>query len=260
MTSPLKRAIALLIATVTTLTLTTRSVHSDSPDTPVRVLVYGDSNTWGWVPTESGFPTTRFLSEQRFPGVMQRELGPEFDIIENGLNNRTTNLDFPEAIDLVAGGGFNGARTLPGLLAAHAPLDWVVIMLGTNDLRAPFHRTATEAAAAIAPLIDIVHDSGGSVANTYDAPRVLIVAPPRIGNMPHPEMAAAFSDAERTSQGFAAAYAAVAEAAAVPFLDATEIIGVTAGWDGIHLSAEQHQRLGQTLAIALYTSTASAPD
>jgi len=253
MTRPFTRAIALLIATLTTLTLTTRTVHSDSPDTPVRVLVYGDSNTWGWVPTESGFPTTRFSKAERYPGVMQAELGSGFEILENGLNNRTTNLDYPEPIGIVAGTAFNGARTLPGLLAAHAPLDLVVMMLGSNDLREPFWRTAAESAAAIAQLIDIVKSSDGSIANTYAAPQILIVAPPRIGPMPHPYIAERFSGAEQVSKEFADAYRAVAEAAEVSFLDATEAIGVTNGWDGIHISAEQHQQLGSAIAAKIHT-------
>jgi lysophospholipase L1-like esterase len=110
---------------------------------------------------------------------MQRELGSGFEIIENGLNNRTTNLDYPTPIGIVCGEAFNGVRTLPGLLATHAPLDLVVILLGTNDLKAPFHRTAKDSASAIAQLIALVERSSGSVSNTYDAPQVLIVAPPQ---------------------------------------------------------------------------------
>jgi len=253
MTRPLKRAIALLITTLTTLTLTTQSVHSNSPDNPVRVLVYGDSNTWGWVPTESGFPTTRFPKSQRYPGVLQAELGDRFEVIENGLNNRTTNLDYPEPIGIVAGTAFNGAKTLPGLLAAHAPLDLVIIMLGSNDLRDPFWRTAEESAAAIAQLINIVKSSDGSVANTYDAPQILIVAPPRIGSMPHPYIAERFSGAEQVSKRFADAYRTVTEEVEVSFLDATAAIGVTNGWDGIHISAEQHQLLGSAIAAKIHT-------
>lgn len=196
---------------------------------PIRVLVYGDSNTWGWVPTESGFPTTRFPLSQRFSGVMQRELGSGFEVIENGLNNRTTNLDYPTPIGIVSGEAFNGAKTLPGLLAAYAPVDLVVILLGTNDLKAPFHRTTKESAAAIAQLIALVERSSGSVSNTYDAPQVFIVAPPQIGEMPHPYIAEHFSGAQVESKGFGEAYHKVAKTAGVPFLDATGAIGVTAG-------------------------------
>lgn len=254
MSKTTRRAITSLIAAATSIALTLQPTLASPSPTPTRVLVYGDSNTWGWVPTESGFPTTRFSKAERYPGVMQAELGSGFEILENGLNNRTTNLDYPEPIGILAGSAFNGARTLPGLLAAHAPLDLVVIMLGSNDLRDPFWRTADESAAAIAQLIDIVKSSNGSVANTYAAPQILIVAPPRIGSMPHPYIAERFSGAEQVSKGFAEAYRAVAEEAEVPFLDATEAIGITNGWDGIHISAEQHQQLGSAIAAKIRTS------
>lgn len=60
---------------------------------PVRILVYGDSNTWGWVPTETGYPTVRYPDEVRFAGVMEAALGDGFEVVVDGLSNRTTNTD-----------------------------------------------------------------------------------------------------------------------------------------------------------------------
>lgn len=50
------------------------------------VLCYGDSNTWGADPAGP----IRFALDVRWPGVMRRALGPDYWVIEEGLNGRTT--------------------------------------------------------------------------------------------------------------------------------------------------------------------------
>lgn len=100
---------------------------------PKRILVYGASDSRGWVPLEEGFPTTRFPSDARWPGVMQARLGDGYEVVEEALSGRTTNVT-PEAAPIpLAGAGYNGAAYLPAALASHMPLDLVVIMLGHND-------------------------------------------------------------------------------------------------------------------------------
>ena len=101
-----------------------------------RVLVYGDSNTWGWKACSDGFPTIRLSPSQRWAGLLGQYLGTGYEVEEDGLNLRTTDLDDP-----VGWGGqlvardYNGAASLPTALARHAPLDLVVLALGQNDLQ-----------------------------------------------------------------------------------------------------------------------------
>jgi lysophospholipase L1-like esterase len=40
-----------------------------------RILFYGDSLTWGWVPMDNAVPTHRYPFEQRLTGVTAAELG-----------------------------------------------------------------------------------------------------------------------------------------------------------------------------------------
>ncbi|HKM57728.1 MAG TPA: hypothetical protein VJX28_03215 [Chthoniobacterales bacterium] len=61
-----------------------------------RILVFGDSNSWGFVPNPTGDPTTRYDASTRWPRAMIRRLGAGFELIEEGLSARTTNLDDPQ--------------------------------------------------------------------------------------------------------------------------------------------------------------------
>ncbi|MEO8424498.1 MAG: hypothetical protein ABI595_11400, partial [Actinomycetota bacterium] len=55
------------------------------------ILCYGDSNTWGYdAPSQE-----RLGRWDRWPGVLQRELGDDVNVIEEGQNGRTTVFDVP---------------------------------------------------------------------------------------------------------------------------------------------------------------------
>ena len=79
--------------------------------------------------------------------------GREWMVIEEGLGGRTTVSDDP-----IEGAEKNGKTYLYPCLMSHRPLDVVVIMLGTNDLKARFNKTAWEIAAGVGVLVDIVQD------------------------------------------------------------------------------------------------------
>ncbi len=91
------------------------------------ILCYGDSNTWGYEASTQG----RLGRWDRWPGVLQRELGDDVHVIEEGQNGRTTVFDVPFEPYR------NGLAYLPVALQTHAPLDAVVVDLGTNDLFLP---------------------------------------------------------------------------------------------------------------------------
>src|SRR5919204_1412889 len=130
------------------------------------ILCYGDSNTYGYDAATAG----RFPRDVRWPGVVRRELGPEFEIIEEGLNGRTTIWDDP-FVD-----GRNGRQYLGPCLQSHAPIHLVVLMLGTNDLKAVFRVSAPEIASGAAALVATIQTSRAGPGMA--APHVLLVVPP----------------------------------------------------------------------------------
>ena len=55
------------------------------------ILCYGDSNTWGYEPATK----ERYSRAERWTGILQRELGADYYVVEEGLNGRTTVWDDP---------------------------------------------------------------------------------------------------------------------------------------------------------------------
>jgi len=206
-----------------------------------RVLAYGDSLTWGWVPIPSVVPTTRYPIAQRWTGATLDALGRGYEILEEALSGRTTNADDPTDPRL------NGGRYLPSALASHLPLDLVIILLGTNDTKAYLHRSPFEIALGAATLLVSVQQAGGGVGTTYPAPRALLVAPPPLGEITDPWHSELFRGGAEKSRELGRLYAAAAAPLGAAFLDAGQVIS-TDGVDGIHLSAASNRTLG--LAIA----------
>ncbi len=210
-------------------------------DDKKRILVFGDSLTWGWVPTEPIVPTTRHALEDRWTSVMSDALGDEYRVLVDGLSGRTTNIDDPNDPKL------NGADYLPSLLAANEPLDLVVILLGTNDTKTYLDRTPFEIGLGAGELINQVQKSPGWDWTEYPPPQVLLISPPPLGAKIDPLAAEIFVGGLEKSQQLPAIYAAIADAAGEYFFDAGSVVS-TDGVDGIHFTAETNRMLGQALA------------
>jgi lysophospholipase L1-like esterase len=213
-----------------------------------RILVFGDSNSWGFMPRSDVDPTRRYDASVRWSGIMAAHLGTGFDVLEEALSGRTTDLDDSQ-IDLpsehLKGATLNGAKLLPGILASHLPLDLVIIMLGTNDLKARFDREPIDIAKAAVALAQLVEECKGGIFTVYPAPRVLLIAPPPLGmKFRDPEQ---WSGSREKSLLLGVALKDLARAAGLPCFDAGEVI-TTDGVDGIHLTVEAHRRLGEAVA------------
>ena len=196
------------------------------------VLCYGDSNTWGYNPATG----VRHAYEDRWPTVAAEALGPEYRLIPEGLNGRTTVLE--DTIEPWR----NGLTYLRPCLISHKPLDAVVIMLGTNDTKARFSVPARDIATGMRQLIRAVQTS--ETGPSDGAPRVGIVAPAHVRDAT--SFGETFSEARRTSLGLAEEYRAVAEELGVAFLDAAAFVECPMP-DGIHLGAEGQRTLGKAI-------------
>jgi lysophospholipase L1-like esterase len=211
-----------------------------------RVLCFGDSLTWGWIPVAEGMPTQRYPRDVRWTGVMADRLGDDFDVIEEGLSARTTNVDDPTDPRL------NGAAYLPSCLATHLPLDLVILMLGTNDTKVYLRRTSLDIGLGMGVLLTQVLTSAGGVGTLYPAPKVLVVSPPTTALMPDPWFALIFEGAHQKTAELSEVYSALAGFAKVPFFDAGSVI-TTDGVDGLHLNPENNHDLGVALSDQVRT-------
>jgi len=211
-----------------------------------QILCFGDSLTWGWMPVAEGKATTRYDADQRWTGVSAQILGNSYRVIEEGLSARTTSIVDPNDPRL------DGSAYLPTALASHLPLDLVIIMLGTNDAKSAYKRTPHEIALGMSKLVGQVKGCAGGLGTTYPAPQVLIVAPPQLGSVSGPWLAAQFADAAPKIAALPEHYAALAKAKDVGFLDAGLHL-VTDGSDGVHFTPENNQALGRAVAEKVKT-------
>jgi lysophospholipase L1-like esterase len=203
------------------------------------ILCYGDSNTWGYEPATG----ERFPEDVRWTGVLARQLGNDFRVIEEALNGRTTVRDDP--VEEYK----NGKDYLRPCLESHAPLDLVIVALGVNDLKARFFASASDAADGVGVLVSIAQRSGAGPDG--GSPGVLLVAPPPVGRLT--ELAQMFAGAEEKSKGFSRQYRRVAEKYRCMLLDAGEVVRPS-DRDGIHLEADEHRKLGEAIAASVKES------
>jgi lysophospholipase L1-like esterase len=213
------------------------------------ILCFGDSNTHGTKPIPEQDVIDRHGPEVRWPGVMAAELGIDFRVIEEGLPGRTTVHDDP-----IEGAHMNGLTALPMLVASHSPLDIVIVMLGTNDLKSRFAVTPSDIAASLERLVANLRFLCAAPGRTQ--PKVLVIAPPPIREVDW--LADKFVGGAAKSKGLGAAIRRSAERLGVAFLDAGEHIAVSP-IDGLHYDAETHATLGKVIATAVRQLAAAAP-
>ncbi len=200
------------------------------------VLCYGDSLTWGFDAENLG----RHALADRWPSVLQKALGTEVHVIAEGLNGRTTAYD-----DHLADCDRNGARILPTLLHSHGPLDLVIIMLGTNDLKRGIGSgNAVGAVKGVERLINLVRSHVWSFDD--EQPEILIVSAPHVCETGNEMFAAMFIDAVEESQMMGSLYRDLADEKGCGFFDAASV-AVTTPVDGVHLDAENTRAIGRGL-------------
>jgi lysophospholipase L1-like esterase len=198
------------------------------------VLAFGDSLTWGADPATG----LRHPPQYRWPDVLEAELGGEAKVISEGLGGRTTCYD-----DHTGPSCRNGAKALEVALASHMPLDLVIIMLGTNDLK-PVHGGQAETAMSGMRRLAQIVETFPYKPNTA-RPRLLIVAPPPCveGASGKPAAGRRIGESER----LAPLYQTLAQEVGCAFLDAGTV-SKASSIDGVHLDAEETANIGRALA------------
>ena len=193
------------------------------------VLCFGDSITWGFNPKDG----TRFDFEQRWPGILENQMDGQIRVVEEALPGRTITSDSPYMPSR------NGSKVLDMLLEAHAPIDIVIIMLGTNDLWLGFDYSASKIATDCLSLVWTVQGSRCSPIN--EAPEILLISPPTLGKLSaYNELF--FKGRESVSKELAELYKTGAETLGIKYLDAS-MHATASGVDGVHLEPDQQAKL-----------------
>lgn len=207
------------------------------------ILCYGDSYVWGCIPRSFNAKTglwARYAKDKRWTGILQQELGENYEVVAEGINGRTTTLD-----EIVPGKPYkNGLTQLPVSLETHYPIDLIIFMLGTNDTKIQFNRPAKEIADGMRQLVKVAKASNkGATAN---APKILLLAAQPI--IKAPNLSPQRDDAEiEKSHNMATLYQEIAMEENCDFLDASLIV-TSSKLDGVHLDETANKLLGHAIA------------
>jgi lysophospholipase L1-like esterase len=155
-------------------------------------------------------------------------------VIEEGLNGRTTMWDDPFVE------WRNGREALPMLLESHSPLDVLILMLGTNDLKLRFDKDPFTIAEGMGSLVRLSQNS------SFRPKQILVVSPPPLSDTAHPWNSRTFAGTMTTSKKLAEQYEVIANALGCHFFDSGSIVSAN-GEDGVHLDRQGHQRLAEAL-------------
>ena len=200
-----------------------------------NVLTFGDSLTWGFVAGQEA----RHPFEDRWPNALAAGLEGKARVIEEGQNGRTTVFNDETTFETR-----NGSVALPLLLVSHQPLDLVIIMLGTNDIKFAARCRAFDAAMGMERLITIIQKF--SFMPNYKNPQILIMSPPALVPTDDEWFNELWGHAIAESKLFAKHYTRVAGEMNVHFFDAGSV-AVADETDGGHLDAKNTRAIGEAL-------------
>ena len=202
-----------------------------------RVLCYGDSNTYGYIPTGG-----RYDEHTRWPMRMRELLGDGYAVIEEGFNGRTCVFDDP-----VEGGYKSGVQYLPPCLMSHNPLDAVLIMLGSNDTKKRFGMTPMTIGQSMMQLVRTAKQY--AVNEAGETARIIVVAPPKIlDNLMQTRHGECFGEqAISVSAGLSRELRRISKLMRCDFFDAVPYAEVST-LDAVHMTARGHLQLAEAMA------------
>ena len=196
-----------------------------------RILCFGDSNTYGYIPSGNG----RYNEDIRWTGLLQKKLISKAVIVEEGLCGRTT--VFQDQLRA----GRRGIETLPILLESHFPLDLVIVMLGTNDCKTVYGASAEVIGKGAEQIIRQIRLSSPQT-------QILLISPIWLGeDVWKPEYDPEFSpESIQVSKRLKEVYQKIAEKYECLFLAASDVAGAS-DTDQEHLDEKGHEELANAI-------------
>ncbi|MBQ6388543.1 MAG: HAD-IA family hydrolase [Mogibacterium sp.] len=217
-----------------------KALTKDRTHDKITVLCYGDSNTYGYDTMTGG----RYPYEKRWTTILADLLGDRYEVIPEGLNGRTTAYDRPGA------GWKNGVSSFVACLGTHKPVDYLVIMLGTNDCNAGLDLSAQAIAKGMENLVCLAEEKSPELQGYI--PEIIVTAPAAIqGNIEESPFAYALSQ-ESVSKSFELGelYREIADRHLCKSLDATTSAEVSS-YDCEHLTEQGHRQLAELMCAKI---------
>ena len=202
-----------------------------------RILCFGDSLTWGYDPVNR----VRLSEEERWTGVLEQLLGDGYKVIEEGQCGRTIATDDP------AEGEKNGLKYILPCLESQSPLDLMIVMLGSNDLKRKFNYAAIDIAGEMQIFLEKV--KAYNHFRMQDKMQILLISPPHVGEHTRDSWLGdcfGYERAREVSLELAGWYRQLAEMYGCRFLDAAKVVTASPA-DSAHLEPEEQKRLGREI-------------
>lgn len=209
-----------------------KALTKDATHDRITVLCYGDSNTYGYDPYTHG----RYPYEKRWTTLLGEMLGSRYEVISEGLNGRTTAYDRPGAA------WKNGMSSFTACLGTHKPVDYVIIMLGTNDCDEELGLSAGDIADGMESLVKLVEEETPALQGYV--PEIIVAVPAAIqGDIEKSPFADKLTQVSvRNSLDIGPLYREIAERHCVRFADAG---GMAVSSDCEHLTEEGHRQIAE---------------
>lgn len=205
------------------------------------LMCFGDSNTHGTPPIVERGVYARYDAATRWPTRAAARLGPDWSLVEEGLPGRTTCFNDP-----MMGDHMNAVIGMRISLNSHGPLDYMTIMLGTNDVKSRFGASAERIVAGFAGLVDMALSP--DMAARHPGLRILLIAPPPVQELG--PLTGEFIGGTEKGQALAGLLKTYASARGLGFLDAGKVLQ-TSPIDGVHYAPEGHAALAIAVSEAL---------
>ena len=209
-----------------------------------RVICFGDSNTWGYIPVTG----QRYDETIRWPARLQEKLGyKDYTVVEEGLTGRTTVFDDPFDPEL------NGLKTMPAILRSAAPIDMLVFMLGTNDFQSNIPAgNPISTARAVQYMLEIARSLG--VDRPGEKMKVLLISPVEIteDRLTFKENDVTDQTSINHSRELGKHLRIVADQLGVEFIDAAKYIK-PGKVDGVHLDEAGHAKMAELVYEMVHT-------
>ena len=182
-------------------------------------MVYGDSNSF----RPGG-------GKKSWPGILQNKKRSLLRVFNESCDGRTIGHDT---------GQYNGFADIRFRLDAYTSLDYIIIMLGTNDLKVEYGPpTPLEIIQDLGNLIDVVESYGGNT-------KPILLTPPPMGTITTGQLAGAHSKVKH----LAAEYRKLAIKRCITLVDTYSILHIAADFedDMIHINSIGRQKVANAV-------------
>lgn len=198
------------------------------------ILCFGDSNTWGFNPKSE----KRYPRSVRWPYVLQKLLGDKYEVISEGMIGRTL------ASEDLKRPYYNGSRFIQGLVKSHDPLDFIIIMLGTNEIKDRYNLNAFGIAKNLKKIINLIRDKKLDLEKN---PKIIIICPPAPIEPTVGKTRLDMGSAPKVFKSLPLLYKKIALEYGCIFLNAGEYIS-PGKFDGYHFDSGAHLKLAKVVA------------